>query len=62
MLTGEVDPWVFSWNGKRGGNGVFIVVHGGPHSAIFLKLLESWSKVGNDTIEMATVYFVTFFC
>ena len=34
----------------------------GRHSPIFLKLQESWSKVGHAAREMVRVYSVTIFC
>ena len=61
MADREVDPWVFSRKGKLGGSDVFIGVVGGVTPPKPLKLQESWSKVGHAAIEMATVYFATFF-
>ena len=34
---------------------------GGSTPQIFLKLQESWSKIGHAAIEMAIIYYVTFF-
>ena len=55
----EVDHWLFSRKGKLGGSDVFIGRRGGITPLIFLKLQESWSKVGHAA--MTTVYSVTFF-
>ena len=54
----EVDPWVCSRRGKPGSSDVFIGRRGGITPPIFLKLQESWSKVGHAAEEMTTVYSV----
>ena len=60
VVDHEVDPWVFSRKGRLGGIYVFIGGHVGCHSLNFSEIARK-SKVGYATIEVPTVYPVTFF-